>query len=252
MAPAEATQDSVIRAEILSGWQTEDGHWMAGLKLQLAPGWKTYWRAPGDAGIPPSFDWTGSENLESARISWPRPQVFYQNGMRTIGYSREVVLPIELVPGDKENPVSLKAEVALGVCHDICMPVDLLVQTALPGALQQAAPIRAALEQRPVPGDKAGVGAVTCHTDPIEDGLRLTAHIAMPELGPREVAVIETGDPTIWVSEAKVTRQGDQLTAVSDLVPSGAGTFALDGSAVRITILSDGGKAIDIRGCPKG
>ena len=86
--------DRVVQAEVLPGWRTENGDHMAALRITLNPGWKTYWRAPGDAGIPPLLDWSGSGNLESAEVTWPTPEVFSQNGMRSIGYTEELVLPV--------------------------------------------------------------------------------------------------------------------------------------------------------------
>ncbi|MCX8508161.1 MAG: protein-disulfide reductase DsbD family protein, partial [Rhodobacteraceae bacterium] len=64
LAQAQPVPDNLLKAEILPGWRTESGSQMAALRLTMAPGWKTYWRAPGDAGIPPRFDWTGSANLK--------------------------------------------------------------------------------------------------------------------------------------------------------------------------------------------
>ncbi|MHC0054227.1 protein-disulfide reductase DsbD domain-containing protein [Actibacterium sp. D379-3] len=244
---ADVPLDSVITAEILPGWETPDGTQMAGLRLTLAPGWKTYWRAPGEAGIPPRFNWTGSTNMAAVQLHWPRPEVFYQNGMRTIGYKHEVVLPLELTPTDPSQPISMSGHVDLGVCLDICMPMALELHATLPSDAQPA-PIRAALDARPASGQAAGVGTVTCTTAPIDDGMRLTARITVPPLGAREVAVVELSDPSIWVAEAKVTRDGDALTAVTDLVPVNAQPFALDGANVRITLLS-GANAIDIAGC---
>ena len=105
--PAHAlTQDDVVSARLLSGWQTDRGTHMAALELALAPGWKTYWRAPGDAGIPPSFDFSASTNLKSVRFHWPRPAVFDLNGMQTIGYHDHLVLPIEVTPEDPAQPVT--------------------------------------------------------------------------------------------------------------------------------------------------
>ncbi|MFY8145805.1 MAG: protein-disulfide reductase DsbD domain-containing protein, partial [Rhodobacter sp.] len=70
--PARAmTQDDLLSAEVLPGWRTEQGTHMAALRLTLAPGWKTYWRSPGDAGIPPLFNWSGSQNLSGVRVHWP-------------------------------------------------------------------------------------------------------------------------------------------------------------------------------------
>src|SRR6056297_1939284 len=77
----------VVRAEILGGWVTESGTRIVGLRLSLAPGWRTYWSVPGDAGIPPQFDWSGSDNLVGVRVHWPAPTVFETYGMRTAGYA---------------------------------------------------------------------------------------------------------------------------------------------------------------------
>lgn len=245
-AGAGSPDASVIQAELLPGWQTERGTQMAGLRLTLAPGWKTYWRAPGDAGIPPSFDWTGSRNMQAVATHWPRPEVFEQNGMRTIGYQDQVVLPLELTPRKAGEPISLRGHINLGVCEDICMPMTLDIQADLP-AESHPAPIRAALKDRPMTARQAGVGDVTCSVEPTSDGLRLTTHITMPRIGGDEMAVIELPDPTVWVAEAETTRRGNQLVAVTDLVPDG-GALALNRSNVRITVLA-GNQAVDIRGC---
>ncbi|MCV2883027.1 protein-disulfide reductase DsbD domain-containing protein [Actibacterium sp. XHP0104] len=240
----------VVRAEVLPGWETGDGRQMAGLRLTLAPGWKTYWRAPGDSGIPPSFNWVGSENLAGVTVHWPRPEVFYQNDMRTIGYKDEVVLPLELTPSEPGQPIALRGAVELGVCLDICLPMEISLAADLPDSAQPA-PIEAALAARPVPGDLAGVAAVSCQTEVIDDGLRLTAHIHIAQIGADEVAVMETGDPDVWVSEAMVSRAGNTLTAVSDLVPMSGEPFDLERKGVEITLLS-GEQAISIIGCPDG
>ncbi len=71
----------------------------AGLEIRLAPGWHAYWRSPGDAGIPPSIDWAGSENLSRAEIAWPAPARYSLQGFETAGYRDHVVLPITANPG---------------------------------------------------------------------------------------------------------------------------------------------------------
>ena len=247
-APAGAEPlDDVIGAEFLPGWQMEDGTVMAGVRLTLEPGWKTYWRAPGDAGIPPQFNFSGSHNLASVQIHWPRPQVIWQNDMRSIGYKSDVVLPVALRPVKVGKPITIAAQVDLGVCEDICLPVTLNFNGLLP-AQGGEAEIRAALAHQPEPSASAGVGAVTCAAQPISDGIRLTAHIPVAPLGGEEVAVIELQDKAVWVSEATIRREGALLVATADLVPPAARPFALDRSDVRITLLA-GARAIDIRGC---
>lgn len=243
---AEPPQGVVV-AEFLPGWKTEQGTYMAGLHLRLAPGWKTYWRAPGDAGIPPRFDWAGSENLAGVRLHWPTPRMFASNGLRTIGYESDLVLPIELTPRDPGRPMDVHARMEIGVCHDICMPMELSMDGRLPSE-GNTGPIRAALDARPLTAAEARVGGVRCTVEPIADGLRLTAEIDVPALGRHEAAVFELSDASVWVSEAEMAREGSRLVARSDLVPSTGQPFALDRSELRITLLGDG-RAVDIRGC---
>jgi suppressor for copper-sensitivity B len=114
-----------------------------GLHLRMAPGWKTYWRSPGDAGLPPRIDWTGSSGLDGAEIGWPAPHRFTLFGIETFGYEHEVVLPIEAAAAEPGGPMALKAGVDVLVCSDICVPqrfdlaLDVPAGPATPGAEAQ-------------------------------------------------------------------------------------------------------------------
>lgn len=248
-AQADELPANLVRAEILGGWKTAEGTHMAALHLSLADGWKTYWRAPGDAGIPPQFDWRGSTNVGSVVIHWPRPQVFDVGGMRTIGYKHDLVLPIEIRPAEAGKPVQLEAEVNLGICRDVCVPVELDLSADLPDQGAPVLAIREALANQPRPAEAAGLTRAECAVEPLRDGLRVEARLTMPSLGSDEFAVIELADRSVWVSEASMRREGDSLTAVSDLVPANARPFALDRSALRITVFGDEGQAVEVRGC---
>ena len=252
-APAFAqgtTQADVIAGQFRPGWTMETGRHMAALELRLAPDWKTYWRSPGDAGIPPHFDWAGSENVASVRFHWPSPDVFHTNGRQSIGYHDDLVLPIEVTALDPSRPVRLKARVDLGVCKDICMPasLDLSVDLSLPGDADPV--IKTALAAQPATARAAGVGKVACTLEPIRDGMRLTALVDMPALGRDEVVAVEPGVPDVWVSEAMVSRAGGQLTAVVDMVPPSGAPFALNRHDVVLTVIGPAGRAVEIRGCP--
>lgn len=227
----------------------ENGAHMAAVELTLAPGWKTYWRSPGDAGIPPTFDWSGSQNVKAVRLHWPSPQVFEANGMQTIGYHDRLVLPVEVTPEDPSRPVRLSVEMSLGVCDEICMPavVDLSADLTAPGAADAA--IRAALKSGAASAGDAGVSAVSCRVDPIDDGLRLTARVRLPDPGHPEVVAFETGDRDIWVAEAITQREGGELVSMTELVPPDGAPFALDRSGITLTILAAGG-AVEVKGCP--
>ncbi len=238
----------VVNAGIRPGWREAGGTHIAGLHLQLADGWKTYWRAPGDGGFPPRFDWTGSENLRDLTIHWPRPVAFEQLGVRSIGYIGEVVLPLEFALIDPNAPARLSGTVEIGVCETVCIPVRLALNAELPAQGGSDAAIRAALAERPQAARALGLTAIDCTAAAIADGLELTVRMTMPRLGSEEVVVIEAGDEAIWVSSASVQRNGATLTARADMVdPSGA-PFALDRSGLRITVLGDSAAA-DQRGC---
>ena len=96
---------------------------MVGIEITLEPGWKTYWRTPGE-GIAPSFSWDESLNLKDARVLWPAPVRFADGDGSSVGYKEKVVLPVAITPQDPSKPVSLNLAVAYGVCKDICMPVE--------------------------------------------------------------------------------------------------------------------------------
>ncbi|WP_290689900.1 MULTISPECIES: protein-disulfide reductase DsbD domain-containing protein [unclassified Haematobacter] len=248
---APTRPQDVVQAEVLPGWRQADGSHLAAIRLTLADQWKTYWRAPGDAGIPPGFDWSGSENLADVTLHWPAPHVFELNGMRTVGYTRELVLPLEIRARNADQPISLRSHVMLGVCRDICVPVDLRIDAVLPVTKQPDPAIRAALASGPLDADMAGVKSLRCRVEAIPDGLRVTASFQAPSLGGRELAVFETPDPSVWVSESDTRREAHGVTASADLVPPPGETLALDRSRLRITLIGDRG-AVDMLGCPAG
>lgn len=246
-APAQGLE-GVFEVEIRPGWRTDEGTHMAALHVRLAPGWKTYWRAPGDAGIPPDFDWQGSENITGAAFHWPAPEVIWQNGTRSIGYADELILPIEITPGAADAPARMAGIVQLGVCEEVCIPVQVAFDAVLdPGAARDAA-IVGALVDRPMSAAEAGVGTVTCEITPTDRGLAVSAQIEIPPTGQREEAVIEAGDPAVWVSEPELSRDGSWLTARAEMVHVSGGGFGVDRSALRFTLLG-ADRAVDILGC---
>lgn len=239
---------TLIEGDLRSGWRLASGEHVAALHLTLAPGWKTYWRAPGDAGIPPLFNWSGSTNANRVTVNWPTPKVFDQSGMRSIGYSKEVVLPIYIAP-NSAGDIELNGEMQLGLCKDICLPHTIHFKGTLPGSEKRADPVIAsALAALPYDSNEASVKSVKCQIAPAQGGLSLRAEISMPSTGGHEVAVIETSNPMVWVEEPETRRSGRILTAQATMMHMEGDAFALDRSKVRFTVI---GKryAVDIQGC---
>jgi DsbC/DsbD-like thiol-disulfide interchange protein len=103
----------------------------AGVELKLKPGWKTYWRYPGDSGVPPRFDFARSENVRDVTVLWPAPQRFSDGSGSSIGYAGSVVFPLRIVPADERKPVLLRVDLDYGVCEKLCVPVDAKLELVL-------------------------------------------------------------------------------------------------------------------------
>ncbi len=106
----------------------------AGLQIRLPDGWKTYWRSPGEAGLPPAVDWTGSRNTADVRFDWPAPHRFTLFGIDTFGYADEVVFPLTVMPQQIGEAVSLTGRLDLLVCSDVCIPAQFDLSLDLPAA----------------------------------------------------------------------------------------------------------------------
>jgi hypothetical protein len=247
---AQGLPDGVAEIHLVPGWREGVVH-HAALAITLAPGWHTYWRVPGEAGIPPVLAWGGSTNLDGVGITWPVPALFDQNGMTSIGYEGTLILPLDIRVSDASAPVRLEGQIEIGVCKDICMPFSADVHADLPVDGDPDPLIDQARGKGAVAGASAGVGRVTCVAEPIEDGLRVTSRIAYAGQGGREHVVLELPGSEMWISDADVSRDGSDLVAIADMVPPEAQPFALDRSAVRITVLA-GGQALNIQGCTGG
>jgi DsbC/DsbD-like thiol-disulfide interchange protein len=168
--------------------------------------------------------------------------------MRSIGYVSRLVLPLEIAPKNPGRKVRLSGSIEFGICHEVCIPAELDFSELLDPEAPRHPAIAAALAERPFSETEAGVGAVTCTLAPTQDGMRITAQIALPPTGGTEFAVFEPDDPEIWSSEAVVSRKGGTLTATSELVHVNGAPYVLDRSALRITVIGTR-HAVDIRGC---
>jgi len=117
-----------------------DGEIVLGLEITMEPGWKTYWRTPGEAGIPPFFDWSKSANLKNIDISWPVPHRVEYYGIDAFTYSDRVVLPVKITAFSPSEGVDLKLTIAYGVCSDLCILEQVDIDLPVPSGVAQASP----------------------------------------------------------------------------------------------------------------
>jgi DsbC/DsbD-like thiol-disulfide interchange protein len=241
--------DDVVQITLLPGWREASGRHIAALQVDLAPGWKTYWRSPGEGGIPPAFDWSGSINMQAVALHWPTPHAFDQLGLTSIGYETRLILPLEFTPARPDAPIRVVADLQIGVCQDICLPVSRIIRAELSSDARRPDPaIRAALADRPLTAAEAGLRGLTCTLSPIEDGLAITARIDLPGSGGREAVVFEPADPGIWVSDSVIRREGRVLTARAEMAPPDAIPLVLDRSTLRVTVVGRD-RSIAMQGC---
>jgi DsbC/DsbD-like thiol-disulfide interchange protein len=154
------------RAQDSSPWQ-KDGHsavrllagsrsgavLLGGIAFQLQPGWHTYWRTPGDSGVPPRIDFGKSENIEAVTILWPAPIKFEDGaGGISLGYQKQVVLPLRIVAKNADKPVTLRADINYAVCEKLCIPVEASAELAFTSvASTEDSALSAALDTVPKP-----------------------------------------------------------------------------------------------------
>ncbi len=117
-------RDSHSAVRLIAGSRSGNA-FLGGIGFEIEPGWKTYWRTPGDSGVPPRIDFLKSDNVESVTILWPAPVKFPDgSGGTSLGYKSGFVLPLRIVAKNSDKPVTLRAEINYAVCEKLCVPVE--------------------------------------------------------------------------------------------------------------------------------
>jgi DsbC/DsbD-like thiol-disulfide interchange protein len=154
----------------------------AGIEMKMEPGWKTYWRYPGDSGVPPQFDFSGSDNVASVIVQWPAPHRFADGGGQSIGYEQNVIFPLRVTPKDAGRPVRLQLAMSYAVCEKLCIPAEGKAELALTGtatsfedalrAAEARVPRRAAL------GEPGALSIRAVHREPADGKPRVVVDVA--------------------------------------------------------------------------
>ncbi len=227
---------------------TEGGALIGGVEIRLSPGLKTYWRYPGDSGVPPQFDWSGSQNVEDVEVLWPAPVRFDDGGSFSIGYKTDVVLPLRITPKDPSKAVELKLNLDFAVCGKICQPASAALGLAVPsGGGAPSAALTQALARVPHRAALGAGGEPRIATALLQDGkdgaaIRLVAQVG--DANNADLFVEGPGDDWALPLPARETGPDGRVTFTLpvDGVPKGAdiGTAQL-----RFTLV-DGDRAIEV------
>jgi DsbC/DsbD-like thiol-disulfide interchange protein len=196
-SPWDASAHSAIR--LIAGPSAASAAMLrAGIELRLAPGWSTYWRYPGDAGVPPRFDFSGSQNAAQVTVLWPAPKELSEGDTRSIGYTDDVILPLRIVPRDVNKPVALDLKVDYAVCGQVCIPATGAAALTLPVSSSTHEAALARSEAR-VPsavaiGPREGLAITAVHRSSASP--RVTVDVAAPAAA--RVALFVEGPNPEW------------------------------------------------------
>jgi DsbC/DsbD-like thiol-disulfide interchange protein len=241
-----------VRAQDASPWQ-RDGHsavrliagsrsgavLLGGIAIQLQPGWKTYWRTPGDSGVPPRIDFSKSENIEAVTILWPAPLKFDDGaGGHSLGYHDQIVLPLRIVAKNADKPVTLRAEINYAVCEKLCIPVEANAELAFTSvASTEDSALFAALDTVPKPASVGDPNPLTIRDVKRDGKSAVLVDVVSPDA--KEVNLFVEGPTPDWAlpvpkllehSPPGVKRFAFEL----DGVPPGTNP---DGAALKLTLV---------------
>lgn len=229
-------------ARLVAGRPVPGAPLHAGVQLKFPAGWKTYWRMPGDAGgIPPEFDWSGSENLSTAEVLYPAPERLIDKAGNTIGYKDEVTFPVAVTAKDAAAPVVLKLKAAYGICKDICIPAETELELTVPPDVGPSAIVADALEK--VPRSKAEAGKdptlVATRIDKTDGKAVLTLEVADGAGGEGDAFIEGPAGIFVPVPE-RVSSQDGRTTYRADITESIAD---LSGKEIRVTMTAPAGQS---------
>ena len=225
------------RARLMTGGRDGD-LWLAGIEIALDTGFKTYWRNPGESGLPPRFDWSRSENVASVDVRWPAPSRYEDAAGVAYVYASHVVLPVLVKPLDPGKPVKLELTAEYGICKDICIPAHAEMSAVLSGKGPDHAALKEALAKVPRvqalgAQEELSVDAVT----PAPDGTGFSVVVRAPA-GAKPVLFAE-GPENWYLSTSEPDDQNRFTVSVDEKPKDAAGPHP-----VRLTVVA-GDRAVE-------
>jgi DsbC/DsbD-like thiol-disulfide interchange protein len=220
-----------------------------GIEIRLDPGWRTYWRYPGDSGVPPRFRFTRSENLASVRVLWPAPQRFAAADDTSIGYTGDIIFPLRIVARDPKRPVLLRLDADYAICQNLCVPADGRAELVLNGDPSSRDEALSESEKR-VPkeiaiGEGEGLSIAAVAREGEADKPRVLVDVRAPEgTKPDLFAEGPSADWALPVPEPIPGAPGglQRFAFALDGIPPGA---AEEGAQLRLTAVA-GDQAIEV------
>lgn len=217
----------------------------AGVEMRLSPGWKTYWRTPGDAGgVPPFFDFAASKNVAGTSVLYPAPKRYSDKAGDTIGYKDTVTFPIRVTQKDSNGATAIRLKFEYGICREICIPAEAILALDVPA--EGAGPLSEALAQMltRVPGEAATALPAVRKSDIVLAGDKPRIVIEA-EFAPGEThadAFVEAPDG-IYVPMTKMVQTTGAVRRFEIDLTAGADPADLKGKVLTVTLVGDMGQS---------
>lgn len=251
MLPAEAAQPGFgpwsngaeVRVRLVAAGVGEDGRLLAGIEIMLEPGWWTYWRTPGSAGIPPVIDLSASQNLGPIEVSFPLPQRHDDGYGVSNVYEGGVLLPFTAEVPDPGATVELRLSLDLGVCEEVCIPEHVEAALTLPAGTHDrvaAATLAGARAQVPGPPEPGSLAVESARRN---GGTDKRPVFDIVVTAPANAGMFVEG-PADWFpgQPERVIEAGDAIYRVTfDRLGS---KTPIEGATLRVTLVA-GGKAVE-------
>ncbi|HEY8382991.1 MAG TPA: protein-disulfide reductase DsbD domain-containing protein [Microvirga sp.] len=220
------------RVRLVSGGM-EGGRHLVGVEIELDRGYKTYWRSPGEAGLPPRFVWDGSANAGALDLHWPAPARTEDAGGVAFSYADRVIFPVRITPLRAGEPVRLHLAVDYGVCKDICIPANAELSLDLTGDETHRPRIEAALAAVPRPQPVGAPGPLAVlGIERQADGVSYRVRVRAPE----GATLFAEGPENWYLSTSPKPEDGAFTLTVDEKPKDAAGPIR-----VRLTLAAGGG-----------
>jgi len=242
-SPWDGDARSAIRLIAGSSARSERAPIRAGIEIRLKNGWHTYWRYPGDAGVPPRFDFAGSQNVKSVEVLWPAPQRIPEQGLVAIGYTADVILPLTVVPQNGGEPVKLRLKLDYAVCEMLCVPAEGKAELTLSGGPSShdaaLAAAEARLPHKSALGEGGALAIKSVRREQAGSRARILVDVAAPQAA--AIALFAEGPTPEWALPVPVAVGGapkglQRFAFDLDGAPPGA---TYDGVAITLTAVAD-------------
>jgi DsbC/DsbD-like thiol-disulfide interchange protein len=240
-----------ISAEYIYGWENPQGFTQGAIKFQLAIGWKTYWRNPGQYGVRPIFNWQNSINVKDVIFSWPTPKVIDEYDVKVLGYKHFLIVPVKIVKSNPSEKAVLNIDISIGVCSNICLLKKLNIDAVVTEVILKSSVdiIEIALAATPKELSINDTKMVTCSIETNENSISAKYKLRFSNiLIPDPIFIMEYSTDNTRLEDQRIKITGNIITAEGSLNQISQNYGIIERDRLRGTFMHNN-KSFEVIGC---